>query len=62
MFEKMFAAAGLAAAMVFVPTTAYALDCENVSRPPAACGACARWWTRCCRFWVALRRRGMRPR
>lgn len=39
MFKKMFAAAGLAAAMVFVPTTAYALDCENVSRPPAACGA-----------------------
>ncbi|MCP8998569.1 hypothetical protein NFC73_02295 [Pseudarthrobacter sp. RMG13] len=39
MFKKSLAAAGLAAAFVFVPTAANALDCTNVSRPPAACGA-----------------------
>ncbi|WP_332760752.1 hypothetical protein [Pseudarthrobacter sp.] len=39
MFKKSLAAAGLAAAFVFVPTAANALDCVNVSRPPAACGA-----------------------
>lgn len=39
MFRKSLAAAGLAAAFMFVPTAANALDCVNVSRPPAACGA-----------------------
>ncbi|TAP45522.1 hypothetical protein [Arthrobacter sp. S39] len=39
MFRKSIAAAGLAAAFMFIPATANALDCINVSRPPAACGA-----------------------
>lgn len=39
MFKKSLAAAGLAAAFMFVPTAANALDCVNVSKPPAACGA-----------------------
>ena len=39
MFRKTFTAAGLAAAFMFVPAAANALDCTNVSRPPAACGA-----------------------
>ncbi|HEY9355540.1 MAG TPA: hypothetical protein VIQ52_04455 [Arthrobacter sp.] len=39
MFRKTFTAAGLAAAFMFVPVAAHALDCTNVSRPPAACGA-----------------------
>jgi hypothetical protein len=39
MFRKSLAAAGLAAAFMFVPTAANALDCYNASRPPAACGA-----------------------
>ncbi|MDR7157648.1 hypothetical protein J2X42_000331 [Arthrobacter sp. BE255] len=40
MFRKSLAAAGLAAAFMFVPAAAaQALHCENVSRPPAACGA-----------------------
>ncbi|UVJ38408.1 hypothetical protein [Arthrobacter sp. CJ23] len=39
MFRKTLAAAGLAAAFMFVPVAANALDCANVSRPPAACGA-----------------------
>jgi hypothetical protein len=38
MLKKALAAAGLVAAFVFVPTAASALDCINVSRPPAACG------------------------
>lgn len=38
MLRKSLAAAGLAAAFMFVPTAANALDCINVSRPPAACG------------------------
>jgi len=39
MFKKAIIAAGLAAAFVFVPTAANALDCINVSKPPADCGA-----------------------
>ena len=39
MFRKSLAAAGLAAAFMFVPTAANALDCYNASRPPAACGS-----------------------
>jgi hypothetical protein len=39
MIRKSFAAAGLAAAFMFVPTAANALDCINVSKPPAACGS-----------------------
>lgn len=39
MFRKSFAAAALAGAFMFVPTAAYALDCVNVSKPPAACGS-----------------------
>lgn len=39
MLKKALAAAGLAAAFVFIPTAAQALDCINVSRPPAACGS-----------------------
>ncbi|WP_159617783.1 hypothetical protein [Arthrobacter zhaoguopingii] len=39
MLKKSLAAAGLAAAFVFIPTAANALDCVNVSRPPAACGS-----------------------
>jgi len=39
MFRKSLAAAGLAAAFMFVPTAANALHCNNVSRPPAECGA-----------------------
>lgn len=38
MIRKTLAAAGLAAAFTFVPAAAHALDCVNVSRPPAACG------------------------
>ena len=39
MFKKALIAAGLAAAFVFVPTAANALDCINVSKPPAECGS-----------------------
>lgn len=39
MFRKSLAAAGLAAAFMFIPATANALDCTNVSRPPEPCGA-----------------------
>ena len=39
MLKKALAAAGLVAAFVLVPTAAQALDCINVSKPPAACGA-----------------------
>jgi hypothetical protein len=39
MLKKALAAAGLVAAFVLVPTAASALDCINVSKPPAACGA-----------------------
>lgn len=39
MFRKALAAAGLAAALTFVPAAAHALDCVNVSKPPAQCGS-----------------------
>ena len=39
MLRKTLAAAALAAAFVLVPTAAQALDCVNVSKPPAACGS-----------------------
>ncbi|MGA4506340.1 hypothetical protein ACQB6R_12400 [Propionibacteriaceae bacterium G1746] len=39
MLRKTLAAAAMAAAVTLIPTAAYALDCTNVSRPPAACGA-----------------------
>lgn len=39
MLRKSLAAAGLAAAFMFVPVAANALDCVNVSKPPAACGS-----------------------
>lgn len=39
MFKKSLLAIGLAAGFVLVPTAAQALDCINVSRPPAACGS-----------------------
>jgi hypothetical protein len=39
MLKKALAAAGLVAAFVFIPTAAQALDCINVSKPPAACGS-----------------------
>ena len=39
MFKKALIAAGLAAAFVLVPTAASALDCINVSKPAAPCGA-----------------------
>lgn len=39
MLKKALAAAGLIAAFVLTPTAAQALDCINVSKPPAACGA-----------------------
>ncbi|MEX1079525.1 MAG: hypothetical protein WED09_10500 [Homoserinimonas sp.] len=39
MFKKSLMTVGIAAGLVFVPTAAYALDCANVSRPPAACGS-----------------------
>lgn len=39
MLKKSLAAAGLAAGLMFIPTAANALDCVNVSRPPAACGS-----------------------
>ena len=39
MFKKSLAAAGLVVAFVFIPTAAQALDCINVSKPPAECGA-----------------------
>ena len=39
MLNKALAAAGLVAAFVFIPTAAQALDCINVSKPPAACGS-----------------------
>ncbi|MGX9900337.1 hypothetical protein ACW0JT_11250 [Arthrobacter sp. SA17] len=39
MLKKSLAAAGLAAGLMFIPTAANALDCTNVSRPPAACGS-----------------------
>jgi len=38
-FKKTLAAAGLTAAFMLISTSAYALDCTNTSRPPAACGA-----------------------
>jgi hypothetical protein len=38
-FKKSLIAAGLAAAAIFIPTAAQALDCTNLSRPPAACGS-----------------------
>lgn len=38
MLKKALAAAGLAAAFVLIPTSAQALDCINVSKPPPACG------------------------
>ena len=37
--KKSLYAAGLAVAFVLVPTAAQALDCVNVSKPPAACGS-----------------------
>lgn len=39
MFKKSLITVGLAAAFVLIPTAAQALDCTNVSRPPAACGS-----------------------
>ncbi|TFD77865.1 hypothetical protein E3T54_07455 [Cryobacterium sp. Sr8] len=39
MLRKTLAAAALAAAFALVPTAAQALDCVNVSKPPAACGS-----------------------
>ncbi|MCA4132355.1 hypothetical protein [Arthrobacter sp. M4] len=39
MFKKSLAAAGLAAAFMFIPAAANALDCGNVSRAPEPCGA-----------------------
>lgn len=39
MFKKSLMTAGIAAALVLIPTAAYALDCTNVSRPPAECGS-----------------------
>lgn len=39
MLKKSLLAAGLAVAFALAPTAAFALDCHNVSRPPAACGA-----------------------
>lgn len=33
MFRKTLAALGVAAALTFIPTTAQALDCTNLSRP-----------------------------
>lgn len=39
MLKKALAAAGLAVAFVFIPTAAQALDCINVSKPPAECGS-----------------------
>ena len=38
MLKKALAAAGLVAAFVLIPTSAQALDCINVSKPPASCG------------------------
>ena len=37
--KKTLYAAGLALAFVLVPTAAQALDCVNVSKPPAECGS-----------------------
>lgn len=39
MLKKALTAAGLVAAFVFIPTAAQALDCINVSKPPASCGS-----------------------
>ena len=39
MFKKSLLTVGIAAGLVLVPTAAFALDCTNVSRPPAACGS-----------------------
>ncbi|MHA6695304.1 hypothetical protein [Homoserinimonas sp. A520] len=39
MFKKSLITVGIAAGLVLAPTAAYALDCVNVSRPPAACGS-----------------------
>ncbi|HSP75213.1 MAG TPA: hypothetical protein VLO31_03235 [Cryobacterium sp.] len=39
MLKKSLIAAALAAAFVLVPTAAQALDCTNLSRPPADCGS-----------------------
>ncbi|GAB3282832.1 hypothetical protein GCM10027449_25250 [Sinomonas notoginsengisoli] len=36
MFRKTLAALGVAAALTLVPTTAHALDCTNLSKPPYA--------------------------
>ena len=38
MLKKALAAVGLTAAFILTPTSAQALDCINVSKPPAACG------------------------
>ena len=39
MFKKALAVAGLVVAFILTPTAAQALDCINVSKPPAACGS-----------------------
>ena len=39
MLKKSLAAAGLVLAFVLTPTAAQALDCINVSKPPAECGS-----------------------
>ena len=39
MFRKTLATAALTVAFLFVPVAANALHCNNVSRPPAECGA-----------------------
>jgi hypothetical protein len=39
MFKKTIAATALTVAFMFVPVAANALHCNNVSRPPAECGA-----------------------
>ncbi|WP_426996431.1 hypothetical protein [Pseudarthrobacter sp. N5] len=38
MFKKVFAVAGATAALMLVGSAAFADDCVNVSRAPAACG------------------------
>jgi hypothetical protein len=39
MLKKALAAAALVAAFILTPAAAQALDCINVSKPPAKCGA-----------------------
>ncbi len=39
MFKKSLITVGIAAGLIFMPAAAYALDCSNVSRPPAECGS-----------------------